>query len=81
MSAELRAKIGELYETNPQCNFQEVVLVVGPVPAGYLLHEDYADRYHLCARLIVDHDHYRARSSSTVVLNDGVLEQWYRRIA
>jgi hypothetical protein len=76
---DLRAQVGEVYETNAQCDVQEVVLVVGPVPDGYLQKHTFADRYHLCARLFVE-EGYRHRDP-TIVLNDGELEHWYHRIS
>jgi len=74
-----RAQVGEVYETNAECDVQEVVLIVGPVPDGVLQHDTHADRYHLCARLYVEsrYSHHDGR----VVLNDGELVQWYHRIS
>lgn len=75
---ELRAQMGEVYETNPECDVQEVVLIVGPCPPGRLQHDDHIDRYHLCARLFLDE---RYSWTPTVLMNDGELEHWYRRVS
>lgn len=72
------AQIGEVYASKPAVEVKQVVLIIGPCPAGYLQHDTDIAYYHLCARLFSDS---RYDEGQTVVLNDGELEQWYHRIS